>query len=283
MDNDNNSPDAVQIKSYPWYLDDWFASETRASLNLAERGLYRELLDLCWYHGSLPTDLKMLRKLTQIEPNSFRKATGKVLACFHILDDGRYHHPKVDANRNRLERLLLLRRRSGQIGGLARASGQASAKASACGNTATATSTKPSSQESSEAFSCCTNRNVAPAALVRAAPVDGSATPLRAVLEVFASFGRGCAPADGKRCERAWAKLSDADRRAAAAHVNASVIEWRSRPTEKIAQPWNYLEGRHWERVAQRRQPQRELNRFGRNIRTAAAKFISRHSGGGAA
>jgi hypothetical protein len=123
----------------------------------------------------------------------------------------------------------------------------------------------------------------APAALVRAAPVDGSATPLRAVLEVFASFGRGCAPADRKRCERAWAKLSDADRRAAVAHIDASIIEWRSRPTEKIAQPWNYLEGRHWERVLQRRQPQRELNRFGRNIRIAAAKFISRHSGGGSA
>jgi len=40
----NNSTDEVQIKSYPWYLDDWFASETRASFNLAERGLYREML-----------------------------------------------------------------------------------------------------------------------------------------------------------------------------------------------------------------------------------------------
>jgi hypothetical protein len=98
------------------------------------------------------------------------------------------------------------------------------------------------------------------------------------VLEVFASFGRGCADNDRKRCERAWTKLSDADRRAAASHVHASLFEWRGRPTEKIAQPWNYLEGRHWERVAPRRQPQHETGRFERNFRVAATNFIRRHS-----
>ena len=73
----NNSTDEVQIKSYPWYLDDWFASETRASFNLAERGLYREMLDFCWYYGSLPPDVKLLAKLVLFAGKTWEKGTPK--------------------------------------------------------------------------------------------------------------------------------------------------------------------------------------------------------------
>jgi hypothetical protein len=104
---------------------------------------------------------------------------------------------------------------------------------------------------------------------------------LAALLALFAEFGRGCSPRDLKTCSLLWSKLSEPDRLAAAAGVVASLADWRTRPSEKIPQPWNYLSGRYWERARTRLQPQREEGKFSRNFRQAAARFIKETSAGG--
>lgn len=40
--------------SYPWYVADWLLSDARRTLNLSERGLYRELLDYLYTGRDLP-------------------------------------------------------------------------------------------------------------------------------------------------------------------------------------------------------------------------------------
>jgi hypothetical protein len=158
----------LRLASYPWYLEDWLFSETRASFTLEERGLYRDLLDWCWYHGSLPAKRQTLRSLVagygEEEAKSDKKATRKrhesdkktqksdkrreqrvwqkVLQKFILKEDGRYHHPKVDRKRIYLNGYIDRRRAAGRKGGLTRAanarakeasfdtSSQASAKAS---------------------------------------------------------------------------------------------------------------------------------------------------------
>ena len=101
-------------------------------MTFAERGIYRDLLDFCWYYGSLPSDEKVLKRLllgtwkgTQSGPSRVLK---KVLNRFIISDDGRYHHPKVDEKRNSLVELSLSRGKAGQKGGLKKAKSLAIAK-----------------------------------------------------------------------------------------------------------------------------------------------------------
>ena len=126
----------VRLVSYPWYFEDWLCSETSAAMTLAERGLYRELLDLCWYHGSLPTDLHTLFamartdvKLRRNSSKTDRKLIENALKTFVILEDGRYHHPKVDEKRNQLIGYKLERKEAGKKGGFAKAKRASSARA----------------------------------------------------------------------------------------------------------------------------------------------------------
>jgi hypothetical protein len=51
---------AKKAQTYAWNPLDWLLSDLRASLSLEARGLYRDLLDLCYIDGSLPSDLNIL-------------------------------------------------------------------------------------------------------------------------------------------------------------------------------------------------------------------------------
>lgn len=117
------------LASYPWYLDDWLQSETRTSMCLGERGLYRELLDLCWLEGSIPNDPKLLRKMTQSGAKEFSTFFKKVSNRFYE-KDGRLFHKKVDEKRNSLVGYHLERSESGRKGGLASSSAKAALKPS---------------------------------------------------------------------------------------------------------------------------------------------------------
>lgn len=136
------------------------------------------------------------------------------------------------------------------------------------------------SSSSSEISTPVGNHNTqaaAPSALLPATTTGD----LAALLDVFREFGRGCSDRDLTNCQRLWAKLTDAERHAAASDIHASLSSWRGRPTEKIPQPWNYLEGRYWERNINRKQPKQEMGKWERGFREAAAEFHREHSTGG--
>ena len=83
------------IQSYPWYIADWRNSETRLSLTLAQRGLYREFLDYCYLEGSMPANREQLESIAGATGKQTRYNLEAVLNLF-VLKDGRYHHAKVD-------------------------------------------------------------------------------------------------------------------------------------------------------------------------------------------
>lgn len=93
------------IQSYPWYIADWRNSETRLSLSLAARGLYRELLDYCYMEGSLPPNRELLETIAGANGKQTRFNLEAVLKLF-VLKDGpngpRYYHSKVDEVREKL-------------------------------------------------------------------------------------------------------------------------------------------------------------------------------------
>lgn len=119
---------ATVIHSYPWYISDWRSSETRMRMTLAQRGLYRELLDYCWLEGSIPSDLKTLLLIAGTSSRDFTSSWVAVKDCFYLHEDGRYHNIRVDEGRGKLQSWVESRRAAGKKGGLAQAIAKAGAK-----------------------------------------------------------------------------------------------------------------------------------------------------------
>lgn len=68
----NSRPD--EMTRYEWSVSRWIASETRLSLDPAGRGIYRDLLDLCYMTGSIPSDMDLLCRLTSSTPEEMERA-----------------------------------------------------------------------------------------------------------------------------------------------------------------------------------------------------------------
>lgn len=103
------------VHSYPWYISDWKDSERRISLTLAERGLYRELLDHCYREGSIPEDEERLIAIAGCKSADFKKAWPKVKLCFSSGKDvGRLEHHKATEILSKLENWNESRRKGGE-------------------------------------------------------------------------------------------------------------------------------------------------------------------------
>lgn len=82
------------IHYYPWYINDWKSSETWLELGLMSKGLYRELIDACYQHGSVPTDESLLQKIAGCTRKEFTAAWPSVKLQF-VEKEGRYYNSKV--------------------------------------------------------------------------------------------------------------------------------------------------------------------------------------------
>ena len=131
------------IHSYPWYVADWKNGETRMRLSLAERAVFRELLDHCWMNGSIPADEKMMAKICGCDSGEFKKAWKNVKDSF-IEQDGRLTHHRVVSGRGKLIAWNDARREAGKKGGIgksvAKAKNEAIAKVEPKPSTSTSTS-----------------------------------------------------------------------------------------------------------------------------------------------
>jgi uncharacterized protein YdaU (DUF1376 family) len=76
---------------YPWYVDRWMSSTARVQMSLEERGLYRELLDHYYKHGSLPSDAISLMRVSGSTKREFNRAWTVVGKWFEERD-GRLMH-----------------------------------------------------------------------------------------------------------------------------------------------------------------------------------------------
>jgi uncharacterized protein YdaU (DUF1376 family) len=69
---------SFSLHYFPLYVSDWRDSTTRMRLNSAERGLFWELTFYCYKEGSLPNDMDLLAKISDMPPAEFRKCWPKV-------------------------------------------------------------------------------------------------------------------------------------------------------------------------------------------------------------
>lgn len=87
-------------KNFPWYKwrhEDWFESDTRATLTYAERGLYREVLDIINAFGSISSDPEIVRLKTQGRQEDFDAAWPAVAKLLdpHPSEPGRLIHHRA--------------------------------------------------------------------------------------------------------------------------------------------------------------------------------------------
>jgi uncharacterized protein DUF1376 len=72
---------------YKWYPAKWLSSETRLGMTLAERSIYRDLLDALYEKGSLPSDRRVLAQIAGASSQEFDLAWAVVGLNFIPCED----------------------------------------------------------------------------------------------------------------------------------------------------------------------------------------------------
>lgn len=87
-----------ELQSYPWYISDWRQDEAVLAMTAEQQGIYRNLIDMCWDIGDLPTNEKALIGLAMCTEREWKRSWSAVRPMF-VEIDGRLHNKKVDAKR----------------------------------------------------------------------------------------------------------------------------------------------------------------------------------------
>lgn len=72
------------VTYYEWHVSRWLASDTRALLDPAGRGIYREALDLCYATGSIPKDPQLLARKLDCTEEQLRRVWPVISRHFRV-------------------------------------------------------------------------------------------------------------------------------------------------------------------------------------------------------
>lgn len=116
-------PMSDSLSMMPWFPRDFHAS-TRG-WSLVQKAVYRELLDVQWDMGQLPSDLGELRELAGATPAQWAHAWPKVSTKFSANSEG-LQNARLEAHRQRYIEIRQSRVTAGRKGGHAKAVANAS-------------------------------------------------------------------------------------------------------------------------------------------------------------
>jgi uncharacterized protein YdaU (DUF1376 family) len=245
-----------EVKKLPYfkmYPADADTDEHFRLMTFEQRGLYWTLLNHAWLNDGLPASVDDIRDLCRLAQPEFDRMWERVSKCFEVVD-GRLRNRRQEKERAEV------RSKSEQSADAARKMHERKASA---GADAHASAERPQDfrradavpraydSVSESAFEVDFNKSENQEGS-KPETVTDDQTAFEELLGMFLALGRGMTVADRIRCENEWKALAFHDKLRAVRHVRASLAEWRTRPTEKIAQPWNYLREHHWERAAPR-------------------------------
>jgi hypothetical protein len=113
-----------EVYFYEWSISRWRTSETRARLTMAGRGIYRELLDLCYAQGSIPKDFQTLASLVGCAPIEIEQVWANISRHFidDKLDKNRLRNKTADVIRKNFFKYVSSQRVKGKKGGIAKSS-----------------------------------------------------------------------------------------------------------------------------------------------------------------
>lgn len=238
-----------KLPYFKWYPADADTDENFRLMTDEEIGFCVRCLNHAWINGGIPAEPAERARAFKKTPVQLARLWRRVGKCFvaHPDDDSRLinrrlHKERLEANQ---------RAEACKEGGVK--SGEARRKKARQNSEPPSEPTSKqartrASDSVSESFAVASEKeNTKPE--VSLVQTDA---PLQELLEMFLALGRGTTVADQMRCENEWNALEPEQRHAALLFARSQLGEWQNRPTEKIAQPWNYLRERHWERAAPR-------------------------------
>lgn len=94
---------AERVPAFQFYPKDFLTDERVQLMSHTERGVYITLLCMCWLEKSLPLETKALATLVNMPLVRFTKLWehSPIKQCFHLDDDGRLRHKRLDAERDK--------------------------------------------------------------------------------------------------------------------------------------------------------------------------------------
>lgn len=91
-----------KVPAFQFYPKDFLSDSNVQAMSHTERGIYITLLSHCWLDGSLPGDMKQLARMAQLPAVRFERLWhGPLSRCFQANGDGRLHHKRLDAEREK--------------------------------------------------------------------------------------------------------------------------------------------------------------------------------------
>lgn len=108
--------------AYQWYPRDFQADEHVRLMTFEQRGIYRELLDHAWLHGSIPSDLTILSRLlgNGITPRRLGRLWPAIKPCWSGMEPGRLVNARQERDRAELNAFRVERSETGKRGADAR-------------------------------------------------------------------------------------------------------------------------------------------------------------------
>lgn len=149
--------------AYQWFPKDARTDEAFLLMTHEERGVYRDLLDHQWVHGSIPndTDLAAIAACAAGNTGADRLAIiwPKIRPCFTRTEDGRLRNLRLERQRSELHVYTEGQRKKGIKGAAKRwkgkriaADGRGYAQAEAKNNSAPAPASAPASRKTEDLF-----------------------------------------------------------------------------------------------------------------------------------
>lgn len=107
-----------RVPAFQFYPKDFLSDSNVLKMSYTERGLYITLMASCWMDGSLPSDLKELAQMLKMPAPRFSRIWhGPLSQCFQANGDGKLHHKRLDAEREKQEQFRRRQSDNGEKGG----------------------------------------------------------------------------------------------------------------------------------------------------------------------
>ena len=109
------------VHHYEWSVTRWFTSPTREALDAAGRGIYRDLLDVCYTQGAIPSDHEILARMCRASSEEFERAWNVIGSHFkrHSKDASALINSHANVFRNDYFRYIREQKSRGASGGTA--------------------------------------------------------------------------------------------------------------------------------------------------------------------
>ena len=229
----------IKAPAFQFYPRDYLCDGNVRMMTFEQRGIYVELLALCWLEGDLPGDVGDLAKMTGLQRWRFDKAWLAIRPCF-VEVNGRLRHKRLDAERAAQEAFTDERSNSGKRGAAARWGWQSDGSAIP----------EPMAPDASSSASASASASASTERKKNGHPLDE-----RTVLEPWSleAFGRFMAvyprPEARKRALDAWRELSPTPELATliVADLNKRIAAGWAEELQFVPFPAKYLDERRWQ------------------------------------